>query len=382
VTMVSIFLCFHRPLLPPSTSPSPAAAPAMTFIGAPGALRSPPPTTPLTARHRPRRQRCPPPPPPFLRCSAPIPPAAPKAVGVWDHLTRGDLDRALAAGTLRIALVGMSNCGKSHRSSQLLATGRAAGGGPAERGLVVPVGGKANGDATPGVPPLPAAPFTRVCVDDLIEVELERELSAAGLTGIEGLATWMGMPTDDHFWAAQETYLALEEGITSSAIASLGAGGGGGVGGGLGGGGGAAAPPANVVLDTTGSVVYLSTATRTALTTACFVVHLVASDDMLAEMTEGYFATPKPVVWGPREGGVWDGVRLGEEDGVGALRRCYPALLAQRRERYSALAHVGVPAEVARDPGVGVDGFWAAIREQLPEGQPVREGVAFSRYGA
>lgn len=311
-------------------------------------------------------------------------------VGVWDNLTRGDLDRAVAAGTLRLALVGMSNCGKSHRSSQLVTAARSArvvvsGHQAGAAGRVSAIGGGSGDGVAKGVfPAAPAAaPFTRFCVDDAIEVELGRELSAAGLAGIEGLATWMGTPADDHFWAAQDQYLALEEGITATAIRSLTAGGGGG-GPGLGGkpAAAAAAAAANVVLDTTGSVVYLSAATRLALTTTCFVVHLVASDDMLAEMTEGYFATPKPVVWGPREGGVWDGVREGEAGGVAALRRCYPALLAQRRQRYGVLAHVAVPAEVARDPAVGVDAFWAAIREQLPnDGVDGRGGVVFGRFG-
>ncbi|GAB0491294.1 hypothetical protein MMPV_002546 [Pyropia vietnamensis] len=317
-----------------------------------------------------------------------------KVVGVWDNLTRGDLDRAVAAGTLRLALVGMSNCGKSHRSSELVTAGhqaRVVVGGHQAGALDPGSDGRRGGSdgVTQGVfPAAPeAAPFSRFCVDDKIEVELEQELSLAGLTGIEGLATWMGTPADDHFWAAQARYLELEEGITANAIRSLAAGGGGG-GRGLsvrsaaGSAGAEAEKPTNVVLDTTGSVVYLSAATRQALMTTYFVVHLVASDGMLAEMTEGYFATPKPVVWGPREGGVWDGIREGDADGVAALRRCYPALLAQRRQRYGTLAHVAVPAEVARDPAVDGDAFWAAIREQLPDDRgDGRGGVVFGRFG-
>lgn len=223
----------------------------------------------------------------------------------WTSLSLQSFDEKLKAGELPIAMVGMSNCGKSHWSSQLSRHHS----------------------------------FHLICVDERIETAIEPQLSALGFSGIDGMAEWMGFPTDDRFIGNQNTYLRLEEHIT------------------------AASPPQpgrNTVLDTTGSVVYLSEDTLSRLRTQYLVVHLEASDDMLDVMTNSYFETPKPVVWG-------DAFNRHEgETPNQALRRCYPNLLRERRKRYAALAHLTVPATVSLSRDVDMKAFLRYIRDQLP----------------
>ncbi|KAI0565645.1 hypothetical protein FGB62_16g162 [Gracilaria domingensis] len=198
----------------------------------------------------------------------------------------------------------MSNCGKSHWSSQLRSHKR----------------------------------FHLICVDDQIEKQITPELAQLGYSGINGMAKWMGFPSDERFAANQDRYLMHEERITSRA---------------------APKPNRNTVLDTTGSVVYLSEKILRQLRTDYLVIHLEANDGMLEMMTDNYFETPKPVVWGdafnPRE----------YETPIEAMRRCYPGLLKQRRERYAKLAHITVPAAFSLSRDIDVEDFLEYVRQQL-----------------
>lgn len=226
---------------------------------------------------------------------------------VWETLTVSEFDHRLKSGTLSLCLIGMSNCGKSFWSKQLHNNLR----------------------------------FQIVCIDDLIEERLAQQLAVAGHVGIDGLAAWMGFPSDDFFASRQAEYLSAEERITAAAAAMLHKSG------------------SNSVLDTTGSVVYLSNDTRDLLSSNYLVVHLEASDDLLAAMTDNYFLTPKPVVWGDS---------FNQRDGESpesALRRCYPALLRERRERYAKMAHVTVPAATSLSEQLNVHGFIDEVRSRL-----------------
>lgn len=222
----------------------------------------------------------------------------------WKQLKPHQFEARLQSRQLAICFVGMSNCGKSHWSRALHEQ----------------------------------LDFSLISVDDVIEEKLKPELAKDGHEGIGGLAAWMGFPSDARFARNQAIYLEAEEDVTARA---------------------APTPARNSVLDTTGSVVYLSEATRARLTQRYLVVHLEASDDMLDVMTENYFQTPKPVVWGDAFA-----QRRGE-DANAALRRCYPILLRERRERYAKMAHVTVPATISLSRQVDLRGFLDQVREGL-----------------
>lgn len=230
----------------------------------------------------------------FPRCSA----------STWDRLTADEFDSRAAESSLAICFVGMSNCGKSHWSRQL----------KEHRGFHV------------------------VSVDEEIERAIEPELTALGFAGIDGLAEWMGFPSDERFSVNQDRYLGYEESITAATNPVKGL---------------------NSVLDTTGSVVYLSQDTLDRLQREYLVVHLEASDDMLELMTAKYFETPKPVVWG-------DAYRpLGGETPNESLRRCYPDLLRERRKKYAAISHVTIPASISLSQDVRLDKFLDHVRSRL-----------------
>eukprot|EP00736_Rhodelphis_marinus_P000231 Rmarinus@m.20961 len=221
-------------------------------------------------------------------------------------LSRREFEKAHEEDCLRIAMVGMSNTGKSYRSKQLKDMG-----------------------------------YSIRSVDEEIENAIRPELEAQGFTGIEGMASWMGMPYDPQYPKNSAAYLALEESVTMKACQEN--------------------PGCNYVIDTTGSVIQLHPSTLRTLRDKFLIVHLEASDAMLVAMMERFFAHPKPVAWGDcyeEESG---------ESGQQALKRCYPHLLRRRGELYSQLAHVTVPATKSTSSDVSVDEFLELIMRSLPE---------------
>jgi len=173
-----------------------------------------------------------------------------------------------------LSLVGMSNVGKTHWSKKLETLG-----------------------------------FVRFGCDD----EIERVLR------IDDLAAWMGFPDSSTYREREKEYLDAEARVLRSVLSRLDAIGG------------------DVVIDTTGSVVYLGDDLLDELRRRTKVVYLRADERAVAAMTEKFFVCPKPVVWGDRF------EPSSAENRDETLRRCYPSLLSWRDERYSQLAHLTIP---------------------------------------
>jgi len=151
-------------------------------------------------------------------------------------LTKDEFDKKLKGKNLRIAVIGMSNIGKSFRSKQL-----------------------AN-----------EKEFELFSVDDKIEKKL-------GIDGLKKMAIWMGLPFEKRYASAEAKYLAAEAEVMKEAKPVKGK---------------------NCVLDTTGSVVYLPEKVLEKLKRDFFVLHLALVGSMVERMTERFFSRPKPVIWG------------------------------------------------------------------------------------
>jgi len=117
-----------------------------------------------------------------------------------------------------------------------------------------------------------------------------------------------------------------------------------------------------LVLDTTGSVIYTGNNLLLRLRRRMTVVHLAASADEQQLLIERYLSDPKPVLWR----GAFQPKR-GESAGE-TVARCYPALIAARRQSYEALAHCTLRVAELREPGLDTTEFLAKIQKQL--GQP------------
>ncbi len=214
-------------------------------------------------------------------------------------------DELFKSSQLRFSVIGMSNVGKTRRAKSLVDE--------------------------------PSLNFSHVCCDDLVEAKLRPWLDGKGFRGVNGVAEWMGQPYDARYAETQQLFLKFEEeamlGIDYSA-------------------------KKNILVDTTGSVIYLSDNALRQLKENTIVIYLEATEDVKRLLFERYISNPKPVVWG----GSFN-CRSGEP-GLDALKRCYPQLLEYRASRYSLLADITIPHPVLRDTSGRQ--FLDEVRKRLP----------------
>jgi shikimate kinase len=192
---------------------------------------------------------------------------------------------------LRLALVGMSGSGKSYWTQRIVAAG------------------------------YPAA-----SCDTQIEQHLSGVLQSGGYAGINGVAAWMGWPDSATYAEREAAYLAEEISTLDEVLSGL-----------------EKNPAQDLILDTTGSVIYVGNHLLHRLRKQMLVVHLAASPEEQGLLIRRYLEDPKPVLWR----GAFQ-ARKGETP-RDTVARCYPALIAARRQSYAALAHCSIPVAELRE---------------------------------
>ena len=183
--------------------------------------------------------------------------------------------------TVNLALIGMSGAGKSYWSKKM-----------EEKG------------------------YRWYNCDEMIAERLGPELPEKGNT-ILNLAKWMGQPFSEEYIKAEKLYLELEEAVVEHICDEL-----------------EQATEINdpVVVDTTGSLIYLQKKLLNRSRALTKMIQLRLPEEKHEQLFENFINDPKPVIWEgkfkPRKG----------ETPQNALRRCYKDLLSFRNERYSLLA--------------------------------------------
>ncbi len=215
---------------------------------------------------------------------------------------------------LRIALVGMSGSGKTFWAKRLAAAGHPS-----------------------------------ISCDDRIEERLSSHLAADGHSGITGVAAWMGWPDSATYAQREADYLAAEIAGLDELLTEL-----------------ERNPSRELILDTTGSVIYTGNNVLRRLRRQMTIVYLAASAQEQELLIERYRNDPKPVLWR----GAFQPTN--DETPHDTVARCYPKLVAARRQSYEALAHCTLPVadlhalwECSEDPSGSAEAFLAMIRAQL-----------------
>lgn len=199
-------------------------------------------------------------------------------------LSKKEFQQRVRDNTLRIAFVGMSNIGKSRLAKDLERKGG----------------------------------WTRLDIDTYICERLEKR-------DLRDIAMWLGFPASPTYAEREVTYLACEERETFDAVVR------------------ARSLSGSVVLDTTGSVVYLSAETLREIKKDFFVIHVGTSAKDVDELFETYKNNPKPVVWhgmygeAPQGNDFFD-ITTAEAQMRKDLEHSYRSLLADRLMRYTLLA--------------------------------------------
>ena len=208
---------------------------------------------------------------------------------------------------LRLALIGMSGAGKTFWTKKLTAAG-----------------------------------YPGVSSDDRIEQKLAPRLAAGGHTGINGVAAWMGWSDSATYAERESEYLAEEIHTLDEILTEL-----------------EKQPEKSLVLDTTGSVIYAGNNLLMRLRRQMTIVHLAASADEQQLLIERYLNDPKPVLWR----GAFQ-PRAGEKP-LDTVARCYPALIAARRQSYAALAHCTLQVAALRDTSLDAPAFLKMIHDRM-----------------
>ena len=185
-----------------------------------------------------------------------------------------------------------------------------------------------------------------VFCDDRIEQRLAPRLGPGGYCGINGVAAWMGWPDSPKYAEREAEYLEEEIHTLGEALTGI-----------------ERDTDRSLVLDTTGSVIYAGNNLLLRLRRRMTVVYLAASAEEQQLLIERYLSDPKPVLWRgafkPKPG----------EAPKETVARCYPTLMAARRQSYEALAHCTLQVADLRDPTFATPAFLSSIRQQIERGR-------------
>ena len=188
---------------------------------------------------------------------------------------------------MNISFIGMSGCGKSKWSMKLQEIG-----------------------------------FRRFSCDDLITKKAQSNLTRPDGT-IQNIGEWMGFPYEYQYKSRESKYLSLEAQALSEILDLLDK--------------KHNRPGENIIVDTTGSVIYCGHKLLERLQETTMIVHLSSPPEIQTQMLEKYLVNKRPVLWQnlfntrPNES---------NED---ALERCYQKLIVTRKKLYQQLSHVTVP---------------------------------------
>ena len=202
---------------------------------------------------------------------------------------------------MRLSLIGMAGTGKSYWANKL-----------AEHG------------------------FKLLCCDDLISKKLAPLLKRPDGTTMR-MGEWMGFPFHAGYKKRESKYLNFEIEVLNEILDYL-------------------EDHDNnldedVVVDTTGSVIYTGEGILKRLSQYTTVVHLAITSEVREQLLRAYVSNPHPMLWRDifsKEPG---------ETNKEALERCYPKLIIARQRLYERNADVEIDYYTRREEGFGVSNF-------------------------
>ena len=182
---------------------------------------------------------------------------------------------------MRLSLIGMSGAGKSYWAKRMQSQG-----------------------------------YRSIICDNLIAEQLGPLISSSEKSTL-GLAAWMGKPDQPGYKEAQAKYLELETKVVTQICDELEQ---------------SSKSDDKVIIDTTGSLIYLEPQLIKRIKKLSFLVYLRLEENSSQSHYQIFIDDPKPVIWGkhysPEEG----------EKPEASLRRCYPELFSFRDQEYERIA--------------------------------------------
>jgi len=208
---------------------------------------------------------------------------------------------------MRISLIGMAGSGKSYWSKKLGQHG-----------------------------------FRRFCCDDLIAAKLAPDLLGPDGTTME-MGKWMGFPYERHHKKRESTYLTYEIKVLIEILEYLEH--------------HNNTPEENIVVDTTGSVIYTGEEILQKLCRYTTVIYLLTPPEVQEQLLNAYISKPHPMLWGDSFS------KKSGETSQEALARCYPQLLSARERLYAQYADVEIDYYGRNKKGFSVIDFLHVVQE-------------------
>ncbi len=183
--------------------------------------------------------------------------------------------------------------------------------------------------------------FTRFCCDEMIARRLAPELDRMG-PGRKSVADWMGFPHEARYKERERRYLELEQEVVKEIVLYLDR--------------EAREDKCDVVVDTTGSFMYIDEKVIQRLRDLTLVVLLATPEEIQQKLLNDYIRNPHPMVW--RD--IFE--KRPDETPMEAMARCYPTLFASRKAVYEKYAHICLDYYELRKEGFGPMEFLEKIR--------------------
>jgi shikimate kinase len=209
---------------------------------------------------------------------------------------------------MRLSLIAMSGSGKSYWAKQLSGIG-----------------------------------FKCFSCDEMIASNLSDELVKAD-GSIMPMGKWMGLPYRQGYLERESKYLAHEKQVLEKILETIDKNYG--------------DPERNIVIDTTGSVIYTGEEILNKLRNYTTVVHMETPPRIQDQMYQAYLTRPRPVLWQGKF------CKKPYEKNKEALTRCYAELLAYRERLYKQYAHLTIEYDRYRKKGLNVIDFLKEINSK------------------
>lgn len=180
--------------------------------------------------------------------------------------------------------------------------------------------------------------FKRFGCDDLITVHLAKKLGFSE-PDLFDMHQWVGYPDEDSHAVRAQQYLVAEEEVLNQIIDYL----------------NKSDYQENIVIDSTGSIIYMRDKILQKYSQLTEIVHLDITSQDFDRMLKYYLENPVAI--------IWDGYfqPIPTESRLQTFARCYPQLIQSRDQKYKELAHLTIPPDHHRASDISVEKFLSFI---------------------
>lgn len=172
--------------------------------------------------------------------------------------------------------------------------------------------------------------YIRFGCDDLIENHLAKKMNIADIPTFD-IHQWVGYPDQESHTSHADQYLQAEAEVLHEIIESL----------------NNSSPEKNIVIDSTGSIIYMQGHILDSLSRLTKVVYLDITPQDHDSMLNYYLSNPVAIIWN----GFFE--PLPHENRQQTFTRCYPKLIRSREQQYQQFAQITIPASFHRNPNTG-----------------------------